>query len=227
MQTCCYLHAFAPAVTRRRTGIRLGRRRQSRGGAVVPWPSVSTGCLPVSASTGTIFNGLNWFAKNNQTGFVSTGFIFYAKEWMTHTHLEQYTTNCLFIRRLIINNFFKPLSFLERRKHKVQERGFENLIAFSVLNRDFQMLTKMTLSQMNPSQSLTPCLFNICINIVFHCTPRFLKWSLRITILTKMLYTFLISRVCYIPCPSHASWFVHPNNVWQKCEAHQMCKLWH
>jgi hypothetical protein len=173
MQTCCYLHAFAPAVTRRRTGIRLGRRRQSRGGVEVPWPS------------------------------------------------------CLFTRHLLINNFLKPISFLERRKHKVQKRGFQKLIAFSVLNGDFHMLTKMTLSQMNPSESLTPCLFNICINIVFHCTPRFLKWSLRITILTKILYTFLISRVCYIPCPSHASWFVHANNVWQKCEAHQMCKLWH
>jgi hypothetical protein len=72
-----------------------------------------------------------------------------------------------------------------------------------------------SLSQLNPVHNDTPCPFNTHITITFPPTPRS----------SKLLSSFQISQLkfcanyppgplaCYIPSPSHPSWFGNPGSI--------------
>ena len=56
---------------------------------------------------------------------------------------------------------------------------------------------------------------NIHFNIILPATPRSFAWSLSFIFLHQNLVrTSHFSHTCYMPCPSHSSWFDHPNNIW-------------
>jgi len=42
---------------------------------------------------------------------------------------------------------------------------------------------------------------------------------------TKILYAFLLSHVCYMPCPSHPPWFDHPNNTWRSAQVTKLLTM--
>jgi hypothetical protein len=63
------------------------------------------------------------------------------------------------------------------------------------------------LNQMNLVHRLTPYLFKMNFNIIFQST-RFFP-----SIFPTNFYAFLISRACYMLCPSYSPWFDHPNKI--------------
>ena len=55
----------------------------------------------------------------------------------------------------------------------------------------------------------------IRINIILPSIPRSSKWSLSLRFLHhNPVCTYSVSSICYMPFPSHSSWFDHPNSIW-------------
>jgi hypothetical protein len=57
----------------------------------------------------------------------------------------------------------------------------------------------------------------IFLNIIVTSTPESSKWSPH----HNPVCTSPIPHTCYMPHPSHSSWFDHPNNIWWGIQAPQ------
>ena len=56
---------------------------------------------------------------------------------------------------------------------------------------------------------------NIHLIIIFPSKYGSSKWTLSFRFSHQIpVCTSLLLHMCYIPRPSHSSWFVHPNNIW-------------
>ena len=73
----------------------------------------------------------------------------------------------------------------------------------------------MSLSQATSIRSIPLSQFlKIYFNIILPSTPGSSMWSSSLRPPTKFLYTPLfLLHTCYMPRPSHSSWFGHPNNI--------------
>jgi hypothetical protein len=69
------------------------------------------------------------------------------------------------------------------------------------------------LSQMNTVHTFPTYFPKIHSNIIFQSVHRSSEWFFISGFPIKILYAFLISYACYIPRPSHPSWYYHPNNI--------------
>jgi hypothetical protein len=59
-----------------------------------------------------------------------------------------------------------------------------------------------------------PVSLRFILMISSHLCLDFLHGLFHCGFLTIILYAFLTSSVCYMPCPFHHLWLDHPNNTW-------------
>jgi len=87
------------------------------------------------------------------------------------------------------------------------------------------------LSQLDPVHTPTSYYLKIHLNIILPSMPGSPTWSLSLRFPHQnSLYTSLLPRMHYMPCPSHSSRFYHPNNIgWTvqiiKFLRYSMCRL--
>ena len=71
------------------------------------------------------------------------------------------------------------------------------------------------LSHIDPVHTPTSHFLSIHLNIVLPSTPGSLKWSLSLRFTHQNpVCTSPLPHTCYMPRPSHSSWFDHLNSIW-------------
>ena len=71
------------------------------------------------------------------------------------------------------------------------------------------------LRQINPVYVSSAYCFTINFNIILPSTPGSSKWYLPLMFPHQNpICTFPLPHTCYVPRPSHSSWFDHTNNIW-------------
>jgi len=103
--------------------------------------------------------------------------------------------------KLIVTQLIKKLtSFLGTRSHY---RIYKSPLLVPVL------------SQMHPAYNISLYVPEIHSNVILPSTPMSPERSIFPSgFPTKILYSFLISHVCYVPHQSHPLWLHHPYNIW-------------
>ena len=112
--------------------------------------------------------------------------------------------------------------------HSTEHNSSEKLIGYQLVKKfptfyeNRRFVTTFTsartpvpiLSQLDPVHALTSYFLKIHLNIIFPSTPRSSKLSFSLKFLhLNPVYVSPHPHTCYMPRPSHASGFDHPNNL--------------